>query len=111
MHFFRLLTIIGSLDWGVVAIYYKKLTALFKKHPDICKQLNDERSTLVAYKAMALGYKITVGLAGFIFVITFLLNNFSTEQYGLSGMFVSHLLMFIGVASSWLAYLIVDKEQ
>jgi hypothetical protein len=109
--FFLLLTMIGSFGWVVVSIYYVKLASLYKKHPEAYKQLNDERSTLVAYKAMGHGYKVTGVAAVLIFVITFLLNNFSTEQYGLTGMFVSHLLMVIAITSGWLAYLIVDKEQ
>jgi len=109
---FSFIILIGSLGWAAYSVYFVKLNSLLKKHPNICKQLNDERQTLVRYKAMSYGLSTIIGTSALLFAIIFSLNSFFVFDTSLlSGQFVSHLIMIIAVTSSLLAYLLLDKEE
>ena len=107
---FHFLNIAGSFGWVGFSYYLYKSIRLQKQHPQIKDQINDERASLIRLRAMSFGFVYSTGAAGLIFGTSFLIDSFAVE-FRLQGTVVAQSIMLIGLVSSWVAYLILDKEE
>lgn len=110
--FFSLLTLIGALGWVWFSYILLKSNKLLKQNPELCKQLNDERTRYLRYQAMSYGFLVAIGLSTIFFMASFLLDEFvNPAVFSLSGKLISHSIMAISIVASSIAYLKLDNKQ
>ena len=92
--------------WGFV-----RTNRLMKQNPELCINLNDERARLLRLRAMSYGFFACIGLmALFLAGSTLASAVFNLDVAVISGAFVAHVTLVVGIVCFWLALLILDEE-
>lgn len=104
-----MLSALGAISWVGFMFYLIKISRFLKGNSELNEQINDERLSLIRLRSMSYGFVITVGITSLFFAASFLVDTFS-ESFNLSGTFVAQSILLIAISSTWLSYLILDKE-
>jgi len=107
--FFSIVTLVGSLGAVGLFFYFYKAHRLLKKHPQLCYQVNDERACQLKNKALAYGFSAAIASSSLLLALSFISTHILGNS-GLTGAFVSHVIMVCTVITSLVAYLILDKD-
>jgi len=110
--FFGIVLLLGSFGWVWVSYLLFGINKVFKKHPEFCRLMNDERACNLRYKATYYGLFVTIGLSAFIYVVILLGESwFGMDFTIISGQFVAHLIWVIALLSSATVYYILSKDE
>jgi hypothetical protein len=107
---FSIITLVGSLSAVGLFLYFYKVRSLLKKHPQLCQQVNDERSCQLKNKALAYGFSGAVVSSSLLLALSFVTSQIESDIV-LTGAFVSHFIMAFTIITSLVAYLVLDNNE
>lgn len=104
------LNVFGAIGWVGFIFYLIKISRFLKGDSKLNNQVNDERLSLIRLRAMSYGFIVTLGVTALFFAATVLVDSFAVN-FELSGAFVAQSIILVAVSSTWISYLILDKNE
>jgi len=106
----QFLNIFGAFGWAGFIFYLIKISRFLKRDSNLNSQVNDERMSLIRLRGMSYGFMITLGVTVLFFGASTLFDSFASS-FELSGTFVAQSIILVAVSSTWISYLILDKDE